>query len=195
MKRLLRRLPPLGLALFCLAGPALAAEGGEENLFAGDLGNMVWTVVIFVAVLIVLGKYAWGPLLSSLQERERFIHDSLAQAKEDREAAEARLKEYTDKLDEARAEASEIVVEGRRDAEVVKQRIEEDARAEATRMVERAKREIDIAKQTAIKELYTTGASLATDMAARVMKREISDQDHERLIAEALADLDRLESN
>lgn len=191
MKRLLLS----GLALLCLAGPAVAAEGGDENLFAGDLGNMVWTVVVFVVVLLVLGKFAWGPLLNSLQERERFIHDSLSQAKNDREAAEARLKEYGDKLDEARAEASSIVDEGRRDAGVVRQRIEDEARAEAERMIERAKREIGLAKQTAIKELYTTSATLATDMAAKVMKKEISADDQERLIAEALADLDRLETN
>lgn len=192
---MMKRLLLLGFVLVCSARQAMAAEGGEENLFAGDLGNMVWTVVIFVAVLIVLGKFAWGPLLSSLQERERFIHDSLAQAKDDREAAEARLKEYTDKLDEARAEATEIVTEGRRDAEVVKQRIEEEARAEADRVIERARREIEIAKQTAIKELYTTSAHLATDMAARVVKKEIGPQDHERLIAEALEELGDLDAN
>ena len=192
---MMKRLLLLGLVLVCSAVPAVAAEGGEENLFAGDLGNMVWTVVIFVAVLIVLGKFAWGPLLSSLQERERFIHDSLAQAKDDREAAEARLKEYTDKLDEARAEATEIVNEGRRDADVVKQRVEEEARAEADRILERARREIEIAKQTAIKELYTTSAHLATDMAARVVKKEMGPQDHERLIAEALEELGDLDAN
>ncbi len=191
----MKRLMLLGLVLVCSAGQALAAEGGEENLFAGDLGNMIWTLVIFVAVLIVLGKFAWGPLLSSLQERERFIHDSLAQAKDDREAAEARLKEYSDKLDDARAEATAIVEEGRRDAEVVKQRIEDEARAEADRMTERAKREIDIAKQTAIKELYSTSASLATDMAARVLKKQISAEDHERLIAEALDEMGEIETN
>lgn len=185
---------PLVLSLFLFAAPAFAADG-DENIFAGDLGNMIWTLVVFVAVLVVLGKFAWGPLLGALQERERFIHDSLSKAKNDREAAEARLKEYTDKLDEARAEATAIVEEGRRDAEVVKQRIEDQARAEAGKMVDRAKREIEIAKQTAIKELYTTSAHLATDMAARVVKKELGPQDHEQLISEALADLGDVKTN
>ena len=78
---------------------------------------------------------------------------------------------------------------------MVKQRVEEEARAEADRILERARREIEIAKQTAIKELYTTSAHLATDMAARVVKKEIGPQDHERLIAEALEELGDLDAN
>ncbi len=79
--------------------------------------------------------------------------------------------------------------EGRRDAEVVKRRIEEEARHEADRTVERAKREIQIATDTATKELYTLSARLATDMAARVIRKELTPQDHERLIAESIAEL------
>ena len=135
------------LALGARSAVAAASEAGagESNLFAGDLGNMVWTLVIFLMVVFVLGKFAWGPLLSNLQDREKFIRDSLEQAKQDREAAEKRLAEYTEKLDEARAEATAIVEEGRRDAEVVKHRIEKEARGEADKLVERAKREIDLA--------------------------------------------------
>jgi F-type H+-transporting ATPase subunit b len=178
--------------LLLLADGAWAAEAageGATNIFAGDLGNMLWTVVIFGLVLFVLGKFAWGPLLSTLQEREGFIRDSLAAAKADREEAEARLAEYIRKLEEARAEATEIVDEGRRDAEAVKAKVEAEARDEAKKMIERAKREIDVAKKTAIRELYETSASLATEVAARVIRREVKAADHERLIAEAIEDL------
>ena len=77
-------------------------------------------------VVAVLGKFAWGPVLALLQEREEFIHKSLADAKHDREEAEARLKEYAAKLQSARGEAAAIVDEARRDAE----RLREDLRAE-----------------------------------------------------------------
>ncbi len=179
----------LGLWLLVAAPLAAAGGEGEANIFAGDLGNAVWTVVIFTAVVLVLGKYAWGPLLQTLQDRESFIRDSLAQAKADREAAEARLAEYSKKLHQARAEASEIVEEGRRDAEVVKIKIEEEARREAERAIERAKREIDIATQTAVKELYRKSASLATQMASQIVRKELTVEDHERLIAESIAEL------
>jgi F-type H+-transporting ATPase subunit b len=178
------------LAVLVMAMPALAAEaehGGEApSLFAGDLGNSFWTLLVFVLVLALLGKLAWGPILNTLQARESFIHDALASAKRDRDEAEARLREYEARLAQSRAEASAIVEEGRRDAVVVKQRIEEDARREADKMIERAKREIQIATETATKELYQLSARLATDMAGRVIGRELSPQDHERLIAESL---------
>ncbi|HEX7183770.1 MAG TPA: F0F1 ATP synthase subunit B [Thermoanaerobaculia bacterium] len=183
------------VALFtlALAAPALAAESaeghGEPSLFSGDIGNAIWTVVIFVLVVLVLGKYAWGPILSNLQARESFILESLETAKREREEAEGRLREYEARLAQARGEASAIVDEGRRDAEVVKRRIEEDARQEADRTIERAKREIQIATDTATKELYALSARLATDLASRIIRKELTPQDHERLIADSIDEL------
>ena len=92
-------------ALAALATPvaaAMGAEGGEgPSLFTGDLGNILWSLVTFVVVLIVLGKFAWGPILGALQKREDFIRSSLELAKKDREDAEARLREYEEKLQAA----------------------------------------------------------------------------------------------
>ena len=177
------------LALMAAAVPAMAAEAeaeGSPNLFAGDLGNVFWTVLIFALVLAVLGKFAWGPILSTLQSRESFIHEALAKAKHDRDAAEARLREYEERLATARAEATAIVEEGRRDAEAVKHKVEAAAKGEADKMIERARHEIQLATETATRELYQLSAKLATDMASRVIGRELSAQDHERLIAEAI---------
>src|SRR5579859_7815527 len=66
--------------------PALAAEekGDSGNVFAGDIGNSLWTIVIFVLLLVVLGKFAWGPILQGLQGREQFIREALEKAKQDR---------------------------------------------------------------------------------------------------------------
>ena len=182
------------LSLLLVPGIALAAEG-ESNLFAGDIGNAVWTLLIFLAVIFVLGKFAWGPLLSTLQEREKFIRESLEQAKADREAAEARLEEYSEKLHQARAEAHEIVREGRRDAEAVRRRVEEETKEETEKMLARARREIEIAKQTAVKDLYSVGASLATRAASKIVRQELTPSDHERLIEESIAELEEMDTN
>lgn len=170
--------------------PLLGAEGGDgPSLFTGDLGNIIWSLLTFFAVLIVLGKFAWKPILGALQGREEFIRSSLEQAKADREAAESRLKEYEEKLTAARQEATEIVAEGRRDAEVVKTTIEENAKASAEAMIDRAKREIGIATDTAVKGLYDVTGKLATDIASRIISKEITAQDHERLIADSIREL------
>jgi F-type H+-transporting ATPase subunit b len=168
-----------------LALPAMAAEGGEANIFAGDLGNMIWTVVIFVLLLVVLKKAAWGPILERLQARENFIRESLEEAKADREAAEETLKSYEAKLAEARGEATAIVDEGRRDAEVVRQSIEDKAKDEAANIVARARREIDLAKEAAVEEIFGLASRLSTEVASKVIRKELNADDHERLIQEA----------
>ena len=165
---------------------AEAANGSGPNLFAGDVGNMIWTLVVFGLVVFVLGKFAWKPILNGLQAREDFIRTSLEEAKADRDAATEALAGIDDKLAEARAEASAIVEEGRRDADVVRQKIEQDARKEADKMVARAKREIDLATQTAVKEIYTKAETLAVEAASKVLEREIDAKDHQRMIEEAI---------
>ena len=78
-----RLLTVLFIALTALPLQA-AEEGGGLSPFAGNFGNALWTLGIFLVVVIVLGKFAWGPVLSLLQEREAFIHKSLADAKRER---------------------------------------------------------------------------------------------------------------
>lgn len=185
-----------GYIVLMMATSAAATEA-EEGIspLAGDVGSVLWTLIIFGLVVFVLGKFAWGPILSVFQKREDFIRESLAQAKRDREQAEATLKEYTEKLHAAKLEATAIVDEGRRDAEAVKQKVAEQTRQEADAMIARAKREIGIATDTAVKELYDLSGQLATDIASRIIRKELNAQEHERLIAESIDELSRISRN
>lgn len=175
-------------AAFAAEAPAAGADGGS-NVFAGDVGNALWTLVIFVLVVVVLGKYAWGPLLSGLQAREAYIRDALETARRDRMEAEARLREYQEKLAAARGEATAIIDEGRRDAEAVKRKIEQQAKHESDQMIARAKHEIEAATVEATRQLYALSGRIATDLASRVIGRELKPQDHERLIADSIAEI------
>jgi F-type H+-transporting ATPase subunit b len=175
-----------------LAPALLPLAGGCAPIFKGDVGNIFWTLATFLAVVFVLGKFAWGPILSALQKRETFIRDSLQQAKEDREKAEAAMKEHEARLAQAREEASAIVEEGRRDAEVLRRKLQTDAQAEANATLERAKREIDVARDTAVKDLYALTAQLSTEVAARVLRAELDSGAHERLISESIEELAKI---
>jgi len=189
-EKMMRALTVLITAL-ALAAPAVAQEheAAANNPFAGDFGNALWTVVIFVLVLVVLGKFAWGPILKGLQARESYILESLEKAKKERDEADARMKLYEDKLAQARTEVTAMVDEGRRDAEVVKRKILEEARQEAEKERERTKREIQLATDTATKQLYALSAKMATDLAGIIIRKELTPQDHERLIAESIQEL------
>ena len=181
--------------ILALSSVAMAAEGGENNLFAGDIGNAFWTILIFVLVVVVLGKFAWTPLLNGLQQREDFIRTSLEEAKKDREAAEMRLAEYEQQLAGAKEEAGSIIEQAKSEAETLRSRLEEKAREESEAMLDRAKREIDIAKQSAVKEIYSTTAELATEIAGKILRRELDPQDHDRLIRDSIGEFENLDEN
>jgi F-type H+-transporting ATPase subunit b len=168
------------------ASAAEAAEGGGWNPLQGDFGNFVWTVVVLLLVFWVLSKYAWGPLLGALQGREDFIRSSLEQAKGERDQARVLLGEYEAKLASARQEIDGMIDEARRDAASLREREEASAKAEARQIVDRARREIDIATDTAVAELYERATSLATLAAGKVLERELTGADHQRLIAESI---------
>ena len=186
----------LCIAILTAALPALASGGSEAapSPFSGDLGNVIWTLVIFGALIWVLGKFAWGPILDGLQSRESFIRDSLGQAKQQRDEAKALLEEYEEKLAAARVETEAILDEARRDADALRRREEERAAEEADKLVERARREIEIAKETAVKDLYSRATRLSTAAASRVLGRELNPADHERLVAESIAAIELMEN-
>jgi F-type H+-transporting ATPase subunit b len=174
--------------------PAFAAEGeqieGLDLFQSSNIGNFIFTLIIFGLFIALLGKYAWGPILKTLKEREDNIHDALVEAKREREAADVLLKEYETKIDKAREEATAIVEEGKRDAEDVRRRIHEEAQAEAKQMIERAKREIQLASDTAVKDLYDKTAEIAVTVAGAIVERELSISDHEQLVTDALRKID-----
>lgn len=207
-----RRLLPL-LALFALAcAPLAAQEHGtapppadahatpapgksadphaqpheKPSVFAGGLGNAVITLIIFGIVVYVLGRSAWPKVLAVLNEREMLIHQSLAKARLEREAAEKLLAEYKAQIEKARIEATAIVDEGRRDAESVRRRNIDETRKEQDEMIARAKREIQLATDAATKELYDRTAELAVQVAGGIIRKELNASDHRGLVDESL---------
>jgi F-type H+-transporting ATPase subunit b len=168
------------------AAHGAAASHAEPNIFAGGFGNMVWTTIVFLIVVYILGTKAWPQLLKTLRDREKSIADSLADAKREREDAQKLMQQYQTQLQHARAEASAIIDEGRRDAEVLRQKINSDARRDSEEMVARARREIQLATDAAVKELYDRTAELATQVAGTILQRTLSPADHKDLVAESI---------
>ncbi len=178
------------IATLCFSAVAFASGGGENvDPVSPDLWQAGFTIAVFLILLFILGKFAFKPIMKGLNDREAFITNALRDADEASKKAQAQLAEYSQKLDQARAEATAIVEEGRRDAEVTKRSIHEEARNEADKMIERAKREIGIARDSAVRELCDLGAKLATDAASKIVGRELSPSDHERLIRESIDEI------
>ncbi len=174
------------------AGGAAHADA-PPSILSGDLGNVVWTLAIFIALLLTLRSLAWKPILGALQRREQFIHESLDGARRERQEAETLLAQYKEQLDKARGEATAIVEEGKRDAEVVRRRVEEETRRESDAMIDRARREIDLARDAAVKELFERTIALSTDVAGRIIGRELTTDDHRSLLDQSIQDMARMD--
>jgi F-type H+-transporting ATPase subunit b len=181
----------LTFAFLALAAiPLHAAEEAPLSPFAGNLGNAVWTLGIFLIVVIVLGKFAWGPVLSLLQEREHFIHKSLSDAKHDRDEAEQRLKDYAAKLQSAQVEAVAIIDEAKRDAERLREELKQRARTEADNMVRNAQQQIEMQTTRAMAQIRQEAVDLSVTIASKILQRTISKEDNEKLIADALKQIE-----
>ena len=165
----------------------LGAEGVSTSPaeLKGDLA--IYSFVVFLLLLLILNKFAWGPISSGLERREQRIAEHIAAAERSHEEAKQMLAEYERKLASAQDEVRAILDEARRDAEHTHQEILAKAKAEAAAEAARAKHEVETARDQALKQLVETGANLAVDLAGQILKTRLSAADHSQLIADAVA--------
>jgi F-type H+-transporting ATPase subunit b len=146
-------------------------------------------VIVFLLLLGLLYRFAWGPILTGLQDRENRIKSDLEETEAAARAANATLAEYKRKLSEASAEAQRLVEQARLEAQKLGAQLRQEADREIQQQRQRALREIETAKQQAVSDLYRQSATLATRIAGRILQRELNAADHEALVRTALAEL------
>ncbi|MBI3464810.1 MAG: F0F1 ATP synthase subunit B [Planctomycetes bacterium] len=149
----------------------------------------IYTFVVFLILLAILWKFAWGPIASSLEAREKHIHNEIAAAEQANAEAKRLLAEHDKKLTEVQNEVRVILDEARRDAQHTQTEILKQAQAEAQAARDRAKREIEQARDLALKQLFDQAADLATEVAGRIVQRSLNPQDHRDLVQQALNEL------
>ncbi|HXV74996.1 MAG TPA: F0F1 ATP synthase subunit B [Candidatus Polarisedimenticolaceae bacterium] len=189
MRSLKRYALPLGLAAAAL--PAAAAEGGGSSLIEPKFGTIFWTLITFGALVFVLGRYAWKPLLGALREREGSIEESLEQARCDRQQAESLLAQQRELVEQSRRERAAAVEHGRRDAEKLKADILDEARAQRQKMLEQTQLQIEAGMRQARAELRSDTVDLALAAAKKLLVRSLDETAHRTLIEEYLAELER----
>lgn len=181
----LKKITLPGLLLGFTPAALRAAEDGP-GLFDVNLGLSLWTVLIFGALLVLLRKFAWGPILEQVQAREDRIQNALDESRQSREEAQELLKEHKAQLADARRQASEIVAEARSAGESVRKDIEEKARHEAREIVEAARREVQREKDAALAELRKESVDLALAAAAKLMKERLDSERDRELVTSYL---------
>ena len=167
----------------------LAEEG---SLISPNIWTLIWAWVTFGVTLWALSKIAWPMLQAKMEERENRIRDGLKKA----EDAEQRAKELMEKqeaiLQEARDEAGKLLTDSRAAAENIKSDTMATAQKEIEAQRDRARKEIDLERAKAVDELKRAAVDLTLEAAGRVLERELRDDDHRRLAAEVIGEVEGL---
>ncbi len=153
----------------------------------------LFTALVFLVLLAILWKFAWGPIAEALAKREQRIADQISAAEQANTEARQILAEYQGKLAGSEAEVREILDRGRREAEELGRQMLDKTRQDAQHEKERALREIDAATADAVKELAARSADLAIELAGKIIQSKVDRAEHARLVEQAVAGFAKIE--
>lgn len=163
---------------------ANVAEAVNPLDFKADLA--LWTAVVFVGVLLVLRAFAWKPLCQALDQRERHIRENIEEAEKANAEAKRLLTEYQEKLAAVENEVRAMIERARKDAQQAGEELVAKAKQQAEEEYQRRIAEIQEATDRALQELAQRGATLAVELAAKLIPKRLDPTTHQQMIAQAL---------
>jgi F-type H+-transporting ATPase subunit b len=158
-----------------------------------DPGLYVWTIITFLLLLVVFNKLAWQPLKRVLQTREELIRKSLDDAQKARQELERLHVESQRILTEARVHADKILSETRSDANRLRDELKQKAQSEAAGIVKNAERQIEMETARALQQIRTEAVDLSVALASKLLQRNLTKEDNERLIEETFKQIEARE--
>ena len=158
----------------------------DNPLVQTDPGLFIWTIVTFLVLLGLLAKFAWTPLLQALETRQNAIRKSLDDAQQAKQELERLNLESAQIINRARVEADAVITQSRADGDRLREEIRAKARAEADHIVKNAQRQIQLETSRAIEQIRREAVDLSVMIASKIIQRNLSKDDNERLIDEAL---------
>ena len=162
----------------------------EKLLGEFSLGLFFWQTLLFVALLLLLKKFAWKPILDAVNERETSIKDSLSAAEKARDDMEAVQADNKRILKEARAERDALLAEAKTASVQIVNQAKEDAKVAADKITAQAQETIQNEKIAAINELKGQVASLSIDIAEKVLQTELKDKStQEQLVTQLVKEI------
>jgi F-type H+-transporting ATPase subunit b len=151
-----------------------------------DPGLFIWTIITFLGLLWALKKLAWGPLLEALETRQNAIRKSLDDAQQAKGELERLNAESARIIQQARLDADGIVSQSRADGERLREEIRAKARSEADNIVKNAERQIQLETSRALEQIRREAVDLSVMIASKIIQRNLSREDNQRLIDEAI---------
>jgi F-type H+-transporting ATPase subunit b len=154
-----------------------------------DPGLFIWTIITFLVLLTLLAKFAWGPLLQALDVRQQAIRKALDDAQQAQQELARLEQESVQIIRKARGEADAIITQTRADGERLREEMRQKARTEADGIVRNAERQIQLETARALQQIRHEAVDLSVMIASKIIKRNITKEDNEALIAEALTQI------
>ena len=161
-----------------------APEG--SGLFSIDPGLVIWTWVVFGLLLLILRKFAWKPMMASVEQRESMMTRAVEQAQKTREELERISKTQEEILDRAKEEAGKIIGEGRSAAEATARRIQEEARLQAKKSIDDAREQLVREKELALREIREQSVDLIVAASGKLIEQSLDDATHRRIVEQRL---------
>jgi F-type H+-transporting ATPase subunit b len=168
----------------------VTAAGGGNFLVQPGIGVMIWTLIAFGITLLILRKAAYPRIAAALDKRRRAIAESIDAAERTRVEADRLLQEYRERLREAREQADEILVRARKASEKVQEQAKVEATEKREELMEQTRRDIEQETRRAIEQIRREVADLTVLATEKVTRKSLDDEDHRRLIEEALSEFD-----
>ena len=157
------------------------------DLIIPDLGLLFWTGIVFCLLMFLLAKFAWKPILNAVNAREQKISEALDLAVKTQVEMKALKAENDQILKEARAERDNILKEAKEAANTMIEDAKSKSKVEAQKIVEAARLNINSEKAAAIAEIKTHVATLAVEIAEKVVRGELASDEKQKALAEKLA--------
>jgi F-type H+-transporting ATPase subunit b len=162
---------------------------GDNPLIQPDPGLFVWTILTFLVLAALLAKFAWRPMLQALDRRRQMVENAVVEARRAKEELERAQQENARILASARVEAESIVSRSRADAERLRAEMREKATADAAALLRNAERQIQLETSRAIEQIRHEAIDLSIDVASKLLRRNVSKQDNDALIANAIEEI------
>lgn len=162
----------------------------NNPLVQPDPGLYIWTIATFLVLVALLAKFAWRPLLEALETRQESIRKSLDDARQAKVDLERLQSESAKILAQARVEAEAMISRTRSDAERFREELKDKARAEAATLVRNAEQQIALETARALQQIRHEAVELSVAIASKVLERNVSREDNERLIEETFRQLE-----
>ena len=141
-----------------------------------DIGLVFWNTVAFLGLLVVLGKFAWKPMLKAISEREKGIEDSLAKADQMKADLSAMKNENEVLLAKAREERATIIKEAKEASEKMVNEAKDKAKSEYERIISDAQAAIAQQKNAAMVDVKNQVGALVINVAEKVLRKELSNK-------------------